>query len=216
MIGTFGSRTIGHDRDNVHDPRQTATRRLHGLCGMRSRLAVLVAAGVLAAGCGTDVAEPGTFAGDLTRDHDAPFQTGSTEYVLNRTSAGYAMEIDFQFTNPRDGLVYFVNCNGATGLVLEKWVAGQWQIAWAPVMPLCLSPPIIVRPHDAWSGKVHVYAGEFESNHYPQFDIRELEGVYRLQWVELLSSYDADRYPFGELLPRSERVSNRFEVRVEG
>jgi hypothetical protein len=40
----------------------------------------------------------------------------------------------------------------------------------------------------------------------------EIDGTYRLIWHQLLRTYDPNRYPFGEELPESLRVSNTFRL----
>lgn len=177
----------------------------------------LLAAVILAGGCGAgDIVEPEDFeefANSPDRD-EAAFQTDRLEYTLERTSYGYRMDIAFRFTNPTNGAAYFVNCLGGTGVVLDKREDGVWKSVWAPVLLQCLSPPIVVAAGADWSGVVGVVAGEFGTNRHPQFETQDLEGVYRLRWVDLLRTYEPNRYPFGEPLPEALRVSNRFVVRV--
>jgi hypothetical protein len=148
----------------------------------------------------------------LTRDVAALFQTSSLRYTARMTPSGIDFTVPFTFTNRTGGPAYFVNCDGVTGLALEKWVHSQWEDVWGPIINGCLSPPIVVRPDLQQEGIVFVTASYLGSNAYPQFGTDEVEGVYRFVWREVLRDYDTSRRPLGELLPLDRRISNRFEL----
>jgi hypothetical protein len=184
---------------------------------LRRQLLLMAAASlVLAGACSGDPATPdgADFLRAPSRDA-APFQTDALEYALLRNDIGYHMQIGVEYTNLTGVTSYFVNCNGATALALEKWIDDAWVAVWWPVLPECLSAPIEVRPGERWTTEVHVFGGLPGTDYYPQFDTQDLPGVYRLRWTQLLRTYDPDRYPFGELLALAHTVSNRFVVRLD-
>ncbi len=150
----------------------------------------------------------------ITRDTGAAFQTDSVGYTLRAGASGYEGRLGVVFTNRTSATVYIVNCGGATQLRLEKLVGGEWKYAWAPYIPMCLSPPITVAPGDAYRTSVQIFGGYPGSRTYPQFEVADIAGVYRAVWLNVLNSYQ-DRAPFGEVLPAELRVSNRFTLSLE-
>ena len=149
-----------------------------------------------------------------TLEASALFQTDSLEYTLAAGVRGYSGEIGVRFTNRTGQTVYFVNCNGATGVRLEKRIGAQWQSVWSPVLPACLSAPITVQPGATHGFRIHVFGGYPGSNTAPQFAVADIAGEYRAVWPDALRSYQ-DRLPFGEPRALAHRVSNTFVLRVE-
>jgi hypothetical protein len=149
------------------------------------------------------------------RDTATAFQTESLSYTLISTQSSLETRIAFVFTNPTPAPVYIVNCKGTTSLRLEKQSGDKWVPAWSPVIPLCLSAPIVVQPGQRYSGVVHVSAGHPSNNLYPKFAVDPVPGVYRIVWRDVLRTYDDRANPFGEPLPLEQRVSNRFRLRVD-
>jgi hypothetical protein len=150
-----------------------------------------------------------------TRDAGALFQTDSLSYTLRDIGPGYEGLIGVRFTNTTGGTTYFENCNGATSLQLEKLVGGQWQPAWSPMIPLCLSPPITVAPGATYDSQINVFGGHPNSNTAPTFSVPDIPGVYRAVWTNALGSYrEAGSGQFGPQLPFEQRVSNRFALLV--
>lgn len=166
--------------------------------------------------CKGAVDGPGAETSDVVvQDSASAFRTDALAYTLRATSAGLEGEIPFVFTNPTEGPVYIVNCNGSTSLQLEKLVEGNWVEAWSPAIPQCLSTPIVVQPGEEYRDTVRVFGGRPSTNVYPKFDVAEIPGVYRLVWSDVLRSYDDRSYPFGEALPAEQRTSNRFALTLE-
>ena len=151
----------------------------------------------------------------ITRDIGALFQTDSLRYTLRATSWGFDGEIGVTFTNRTSGTVYIVNCKGATGVFLEKHLAGQWRYVWAPPIQLCLSRPITVVPGATYRTHVRLVGGSPESFLAPKFSTSEIAGEYRAVWGQVLSSYLSDSAPFGVQLPIGQRVSNRFRLKAD-
>ena len=146
------------------------------------------------------------------RSGTAPIQTDAAAYQLEAGPSGYATGIGFVFTNPRQAPVYVVNCGGNAPPGLEKFVDGQWISAWSAIVPLCLSPPIVIAAGQVYHGHLQLFAGYPANNVYPKFDTPQIPGEYRLVWYGVLTSYDDRVYPFGEPLPLEQRVSDPFTL----
>lgn len=184
---------------------------------MPRRCAVLVS--VLLVGlsaCEGAVDRPGAETSDIVgQDSASAFRTDALAYTLRLTSVGLEGKIPFAFTNPTGSPVYIVNCNGYTSLQLEKLVEGIWVGVWSPVIPQCLSAPVVVQPGEEYRDTVRVFGGHPSTNDYPKFDVAAIPGVFRLVWSDVLRSYDHRSYPFGEALPAEQRTSNRFALTLE-
>jgi hypothetical protein len=148
----------------------------------------------------------------VDRDQFALFQTDSLHYRLSAKSHGYEGRIAYTFTNRTQAPVYIVNCNGITSLWMEKWIDGRWMPAWSPVIPACLSPPIVVQPNATYNAGIFVFSGYPGTRSHPQFSVPVITGVYRVVWKDVLSSYQDRAYPFGAPIPLEMRVSNRFVI----
>lgn len=148
------------------------------------------------------------------RDVDRLFQTDSTQYSIRRTDGVFVTEIGVTFTNTTGHTVYFVNCLGGTSLVLEKLVGDQWEYAWGGGGLDCLSAPITVNPGATYRRVIRVWAAHRGTNSYPQFAFDDLQGDYRILWHDAMKNFDANRSGFGDRLPLSQRVSNRFAMSV--
>jgi hypothetical protein len=168
-------------------------------------------AAAFVAGC-NDPASP-DWPPAITRDTTALFQTDSVAYGLVHRAGAYSMVVDATFTNRTAGPIYISNCGGATGIYLQKSTSAGWQIVRSPVLPACLSPPIIVGVGATRDFVVDLVGGEPGSNLYPQYSTTDLNGEYRLLWDGAFSSYDANSGT-GAPVPESSRVSNHFVVRV--
>jgi len=86
----------------------------------------------------------------------APIQTDSEIYTVERTAAGYTVTIPFIYTNTTNGKVYLPTCRGvhppmlekwtteAWRRVREKWMQGDWTVAFSPVVPPRPAWPILL------------------------------------------------------------------------
>ena len=141
-------------------------------------------------------------------------QTDATTYQLVSDADGLSTEIPYVFENRTGASVYLVNCNGVFALRLERLERGQWNVAWSPVLPLCLSPPIVIEAGATFAATLHVWGSPPNQNSAPSFDVADPSGTYRLVWDAALSSFQ-DYLPFGEPIPFPYRVSNPFTLRAE-
>lgn len=146
------------------------------------------------------------------RDLGSPIQTEHLLYELDRVALGVETEIRYELTNRTDGPVFIVNCNGATGVLLEKRIDGRWVKAWGNVTPDCLSPPIVVASGETISRTLSVFGGDPGCECGPTFSAGDRDGIYRIVLPDVLESFDPDTYPFGAQIPKDERVSNRFRL----
>jgi hypothetical protein len=140
------------------------------------------------------------------------FRTDSEAYTVKATSTTYTVNIGVEFTNGTGSPAYFVNCNGATSLTLEKRVGVSWEAVWSPIMNLCLSRPITVLPGETRDMSLGLFAFHDVSNKGPLVTA-DLNGTFRLIWHSVVHDYQ-DRLPFGEPLPVEARVSNSFSLTV--
>ena len=141
------------------------------------------------------------------------FQTDSTSYTLQRTPSGYQTVLGVTYTNHTADTVSFVNCNGETGMVLQKRIDTTWTNAWGRAVPACLSPPIVVPPGGSWTSSITVFGGYPGTNVTPTFDIPDVTGLYRALWVQAVTDYQPRVPPFGDPIPAEHRISNEFFLR---
>ena len=126
----------------------------------------------------------------------------------------YGTEIPYSFTNRTGSKVYLVNCEGRFDLGLEVQESGEWVLAWSSVSGLCLDAPIVIEPGEVWETTLEVIGCTSGGSCAPRLDTTRITSApVRIVWGTGLSSYDS-AYPFGELIPLEERVSNSFTLRV--
>lgn len=78
------------------------------------------------------------------------------------------------------------------------------------MLPECLSEPIVVPAGGSRADVTEIYLHRQDSERMPLFNPSvDIDGTYRLVWENLLRTYSADRYPFGEELRLEQRVSTR-------
>lgn len=168
-------------------------------------------AALLAAGCASvDVTAPGDMAAG-----DAPIRTSATSYTLHATGGGYGVDIPIRFHNVTGRTLYIVNCHSILVPVLEKRVGDAWQPWWSGVTPLCLSPPIVIRPGEVLERTLPVWGALPGRNTMPAWEDQQIEGTYRIVMTSVVFNYrDSAATPgFGESVPLEYRVSNEFELR---
>lgn len=158
----------------------------------------------LLAGCEGDITPP-----EVGRDTTAPVQTDATFYLLRKDWVGLTTEIALSYENQAADTLYIVNCNRLLPAVLEKRVDGDWERFWAPILPRCLSPPIVIEPGGVLIDTLHVWGALPGYNVGPAFKSEDVEGVYRIVMHEVVFHYE-DRPGFGDSVPLEYRVSNSF------
>lgn len=148
---------------------------------------------------------------NIERDSTASIQTDRTYYRLREDWVGLATEIAIHYENQTDDTLYIVNCNRLLGPVLEKRVGGEWVRFWWPILPRCLSPPIVIAPGDVLVGKLQVWGAPPDGDVWPKFQSDDVEGVYRLLLSRVVFNYhDYEAGSFGDPVPLRDRLSNLF------
>lgn len=143
----------------------------------------------------------------LARDTAALSQTDSLAYAITFRDGRYSGRALVRFHNRTADTAYFVNCNGATSVQLQRDVDGVWLDAWTSAQDACLSPPIVVPPGDTLERSVLFFDGYQPDT--AAATTTQGQGVYRLVWTALVHHYQPGA-PVGAELSPPQRVSNRF------
>jgi hypothetical protein len=144
---------------------------------------------------------------------DALFQTDSLSYTLS-DNGGYTAKIGVELTNTTSATIYLANCHGQSALRLEKFVNGEWKSAWTAIIPSCASYPVKLVPNATYEPQVLFSAGLPGTNVYPQFNVHPIDGIYRFAWTSGPALTVVETFFTENLLPLSQRVSNRFALRT--
>jgi hypothetical protein len=143
----------------------------------------------------------------------APIRTDRSHYVLTNGARGLEATIVATLRAPADRPIYIVNCNGATGVTLQRKVGEEWVHSWVIMMNACLSPPIVVPPGGEHTASifVHEHSGGVV---YPDRARMIESGTYRVVWTGVLTAFDANARGFGPELPIEQRVSAPITIEV--
>lgn len=180
---------------------------------MSSRRTSLVIAVVLvmAAACDGTLVAPARWNTIAAADRAAQFRTDSASYTFTTGSLGTEGRIRATLTNRSGRTMYFVSCRESTSLSIQRLDGERWTEFWSPVRNLCLSTPITVPNGGSHTFDIRVFAGKAGSNYYPKFESPLTTGLYRVMWHDAYFTYQ-DQLPWGEPVPESLRVSNRFVI----
>jgi hypothetical protein len=144
-----------------------------------------------------------------------PLRTDSSVYHVRTASHGYELTIGVSYTNPTRGNVYIPTCHTPHPPVLQKLENGSWVTAYVPVVLMCLGPPVIIGSGRTYEFTYRIWAGFHGTNNYPQFEVREIPGTYRLVWQMLRTWTPNGPNPgLGEPLPVELSTSDPFELRM--
>jgi len=147
----------------------------------------------------------------VERDPAPLMQTDSLSYALARSDAGYSTRIAYTFRNETGEAVVLPNCKGDTRPMLQKERGGRWYDAWEPYRDRCTSLPVVIGVGETFSDTLNVFGAPPGSNLLPAFIFPEVEGVYRLFWVQARPAADSTGAPDMERsLEMGSRVSNPF------
>ena len=175
-------------------------------------LALLLSAASGLAACSSEpLVEPSAEATILA---DAPIQTDSSVYHVRTTEYFHEIVMNLSYANPTGGKVYIPTCHGPHPPALQKRVGEQWVTAYAPVVLLCLGPPVIIEPGETYRYNYRVMAAH-RPNTVPRFEVDEIPGTYRLVW-HMLGTWtpNGPEAGLGEELPLEQRVSNTFRIEM--
>ena len=162
-----------------------------------------------AAGCGDRGLPTSPFSHE-----DAPVLMSASEYVLEAGSRGWRGELEFTYQNVTNRTISLLNCRGGFAYRLEKWTEEGWITAWAPVLLMCLSPPIRIAPGGEHEHVAGIFGGYPGGNTYPRFSVDEVDGIYRVVIDGAYWNYDHDGPSWGNLPPEPYRVSAPFRIRT--
>lgn len=142
----------------------------------------------------------------------APIQTDSAVYHVRTSEYAYELTIGLTYRNTSGGTAYISTCKAPVPPVLEKWEDGKWVTAFAPVVLMCLGPPVVIEAGEAYAYTYRVLASH-QPNTYPQFEVAEIPGRYRLVW-HILGTWtpDGPEAGLGKELPLEYRISNSFRI----
>jgi hypothetical protein len=144
-------------------------------------------------------------------------RTDAGEYTLKHRPPFWDTRIPVSFRNPLPDTVYMVNCREEVAMTLEKKTAQGWVPFWEPILDLCLSPPVRIAPGAAYADTVWVGGAMPGMNSAPAFASRDLDGVYRLRWDNVVLHYrefSAGSPNWGDSIPAVHRTSNEFVLRM--
>ena len=175
-----------------------------------STLGLLLAASAVLAACDST-----TVLGFEAGEHgawSAPIRTDSSVYHLRTTEHSHELVMELEYENPTGGRVYVPTCLSPTPPVLQKRVGTEWVTAYAPVVLLCLGPPVVIERGETYRYTFHVIASR-RPNTLPRFEVGEIPGTYRLVW-HMLGSWtpDGPEPGLGRELPLEHRVSEPFRI----
>lgn len=156
----------------------------------------------------------------MSTSEAARIQVSDTLFQSYREDVWERFDIPFVYTNFRSDTLYHPTCrpNGegapTVNMGLQRLLGEGWVDVWSPALPQCLSDPIVIPPAGDFRETLMVYLHPQDTLHQPQFNTEvDIDGTYRLIWHDLLRTYDADAYPFGEAIAQWERMSMAFELR---
>lgn len=141
---------------------------------------------------------------------------GAGSYRLEAGALGWSGELDFGISNLTEQEISLLNCNGLFGVRLERWSGNEWEHAWIPILPRCLSPPIELAPGEARDFEIWVFGGYPDGTTYPRFDVEPIDGIYRLVVTAGYWEYEHGGSPWGQSVPTEHLTSAPFHLRTEG
>jgi hypothetical protein len=142
----------------------------------------------------------------------APIRTDRSSYVLTNASQGPEATIVATLRAPADRTLYILNCNGASGLTLQRKAGEEWVYSWVIGMNACASPPIVVPPGGEHTSRLYLHerAGAVAD----PVGGRLVSGTYRVAWTGVLTSFDPNAGGYGPELPLEQRVSAPITIQV--
>lgn len=174
------------------------------------RLIHVVAVALLSSACSKVSVEPDASRARVAQDSAALFRTDAASYTFTRTSFGTEGRIGVTLTNSTGRTMYFSNCNGAFGYSLERLDGDRWVYVWSPILPLCLSAPLVVPNGATRLFDTRVYGAAPSTNAAPVFEQPLVNGRYRLVFGPTFS--DGRTSTTGDAVPEAQRVSNSFVI----
>ncbi len=142
----------------------------------------------------------------------ALIQTDRPVYTARVDRQTVGLTIGLLFTNRTNRTAYLAGCGGVDPPALEKQLEEGWTLAYAPLVDLCEATPHPVNPGEVYRYTYRVAGGQPEANFFPKFQVREIEGTYRVVWEIYGDWKGRDARAREDLLPLEQRTSNPFQV----
>jgi hypothetical protein len=190
---------------------------LHGALGMRIALTLMLmltacTGGVEPTPAKTAVPAKVPAPPSKPAEPAAPIRTNRSSYVLTHGPQGPEATIVATLRASAGRTLYILNCNGASGLTLQRKKGEEWVYSWVVGMNACMSPPIVVPPGGEHTGQIYLHE---RAGAVPEpVGGRLVSGTYRVVWTGVLTSFDPKAGGYGPELPLEERVSAPITIEV--
>jgi hypothetical protein len=122
------------------------------------------------------------------------------------------LAIPLTYTNTTGGPITLPTCLGVNPPALEKREGTGWRVAYCPIVPACLGPPVVILPGEVYRYDYRVRGYLPGGRILPQFET-SVPGTYRLIWDAYETwTPNSGESGLGRVLPLEKRVSNEFEI----
>ncbi|MEA2489799.1 MAG: hypothetical protein QOH21_1591 [Acidobacteriota bacterium] len=143
----------------------------------------------------------------------APIRTDRSSYVFTNGPQGPEATIVATLRAPADRTLYILNCNGASGVTLQRKGGQAWVYSWVIGMNACLSPPIVVPPGGEHTAPIYLHERSGAVTD-PAGGRMIRSGTYRVVWTGVLTAFDSNKRGFGPELPLEQRVSAPITIQA--
>ena len=143
----------------------------------------------------------------------APIRTDRSAYVFTNGPQGPEATIVATLRAPADRTLYILNCNGASGVTLQRKDGHAWVYSWVIAMNACLSPPIVVPPGGEHTAPIYLHERSGAVTD-PAGGRMIRTGTYRVVWTGVLTAFDPNARGFGPELPLEQRVSGPITIQA--
>lgn len=121
--------------------------------------------------------------------------------------------MEFAFTNPLEHPVHVPGCQRPSPPVLEKWIDGEWVLAYANPIALCLTiPPYEIGPGETVRHEYRFFDDLSSRIGFRRLPVEEIPGTYRMVW-EVFG--EVDEGVARDPIPLEHRISNVFTIELE-
>ena len=137
--------------------------------------------------------------------------TGRSSYAVESGGIGKYIVVDLRYTNTLSEPVHIGHCGGFPAR-LDKRAGGKWIVVGGTGSLDCAGTTRIVNPGTSIAQTVQFDGAPRGSNIFPQFNIDDLAGTYRIVLMEVMVDRHENPFSNGSLIPERLRVSNTFQV----
>lgn len=136
-------------------------------------------------------------------------QTLRSSYAVEASSIGRRIVVDMRYTNTLPVAVHLGHCGGMPSILFKRDPTG-WKVVGGSGALDCGGSTAIVNPGDTYQTTIFYEGAPRGSNMYPQFEIDDLGGEYRIVLMEVV--VDRSDTQNGTLVHERYRTSNTFQV----